>query len=40
LKVATVRSGNKAGFVTGDLFTGNGKNGEIIRVTEKGNRGL
>ena len=32
-------SGNKAGFITGDVFTGNGRAGEIIRITNNGNRG-
>ena len=37
LKIATVRSvGNPAGFPVGDVFTGNGQDGEIVRVTNGG----
>ncbi len=36
VKIATVRSGNVGGFVTGDLFVGNGIEGQIIRVTDGG----
>ncbi len=37
LKIATVRSiGNPGGFVVGDVFTGNGNDGEIVRVTNGG----
>ncbi len=38
LKVATVRSiGNPGAFVIGDVFIGNGNDGEIVRVTNGGN---
>src|SRR5262245_24398942 len=38
LKIATVRSdGNPGGFVVGDVFTGNGNDGQIVRVTDDGN---
>lgn len=37
LKIATVRSiGNPGGFVVGDVFTGNGIDGQIVRVTDGG----
>ena len=36
LKIATVRSGNVGGFVTGQVFTGNGNDGEIVRVSPDG----
>jgi hypothetical protein len=36
VKIATVRSGNVGGFTTGDLFTGNGVDGEIARITNGG----
>lgn len=36
VKVATVRSGNKGGFVTGTTFTGNGVDGEIVRIAPNG----
>ena len=37
LKIATVRSiGNPGGFVVGDLFTGNGQDGQILRITDDG----
>lgn len=36
VKIATVRSGNTAGFTTGDLFVGNGVDGQIARVTNGG----
>ncbi|MBI4879446.1 MAG: hypothetical protein HY812_07260 [Planctomycetes bacterium] len=37
LKIATVRSiGNPGGFVVGDVFTGNGVDGQIVRVTNGG----
>ncbi len=37
LKIATVRSiGNPGGFTVGDVFTGNGNDGEIVRVTDDG----
>lgn len=37
VKIATVRSGNVGGFVTGDLFVGNGVDGQIVRITDNGN---
>ncbi|MBC6417734.1 MAG: hypothetical protein GDA44_02545, partial [Prochloron sp. SP5CPC1] len=37
VKIATVRSGNIGGFVAGDLFVGNGVDGEIVRITDNGN---
>jgi hypothetical protein len=36
VKIATVRSGNVGGFTVGDLFTGNGVDGEIARITDNG----
>ncbi|MCB9497726.1 MAG: putative Ig domain-containing protein, partial [Fibrobacteria bacterium] len=36
LKIAVVRRGNRGGFQTGDLFTGNGIDGEIVHVSEDG----
>lgn len=36
VKVATVRSGNMGGFVTGTTFTGNGVDGEIVRIAPNG----
>lgn len=36
VKIATVRSGNVGGFTAGDLFVGNGVDGEIARVTAGG----
>lgn len=37
LKIATVRSsGNPGGFVVGDVFTGNGQVGQIVRVSNGG----
>jgi len=36
VKIATVRSGGGGGFITGDLFTGNGVDGEIARITGGG----
>jgi hypothetical protein len=37
LKLATVRSGPcQGGFATGELFTGNGKPGEVVRVSSDG----
>ena len=36
VKIATVRSGNTGGFTTGDLFVGNGEDGEIAKVTAGG----
>lgn len=37
IKITTVRSGNLGGFNTGDLFAGNGRDGEIIRISSDGN---
>ncbi|HTM21854.1 MAG TPA: hypothetical protein VL172_15140 [Kofleriaceae bacterium] len=37
VKIGTVRSGNVGGFVTGDLFVGNGVDGQIARITDGGN---
>jgi len=36
VKIATVRSGNVGGFTAGDLFVGNGVDGEIARITAGG----
>jgi len=36
VKIATVRSGGGGGFTTGDLFTGNGVDGQIVRITNGG----
>lgn len=36
LKIATVRSGNLGGFTTGEVFTGTGGDGEIIRIAANG----
>jgi len=36
VKIATVRSGNMGGFTTGDLFTGNGVDGQIARISADG----
>lgn len=36
VKIATVRSGNVGGFTTGDLFVGNGVDGQITRLTNNG----
>ena len=36
VKIATVRPGNTGGFTTGDLFTGNGVDGQIARITNNG----
>jgi hypothetical protein len=36
VKIATVRSGNMGGFVTGELFTGNGVDGQIVRINPDG----
>ena len=36
VKIGTIRSGNLAGFVTGDLFVGNGVDGQIARITDGG----
>lgn len=37
MKIATVRPGNVGGFVAGDLFVGNGVDGQIARITNNGN---
>jgi hypothetical protein len=36
IKVATARSGNVGGFLAGELFTGNGVDGQIVRVSPDG----
>ncbi|HMY15228.1 MAG TPA: hypothetical protein PKA58_02815 [Polyangium sp.] len=36
IKIGTVRSGNKGGFTTGELFVGNGLDGEIVRISPDG----
>jgi len=36
LKIATVRSGNVGGFSTGEVFTGTGVDGQIIRISPNG----
>ncbi len=36
VKIATARSGNPGGFVAGDLFVGNGVDGQIVRITAGG----
>jgi len=36
VKIATVRSGNTGGFTTGDLYTGNGVDGEIMKISADG----
>ncbi len=36
VKIATVRSGNPGGFITGTLFTGNGLDGQIVRIAPDG----
>ena len=36
VKIATVRPGNVGGFTAGDLFTGNGVDGQIARITNGG----
>ena len=36
VKIATVRPGNPAGFVAGELFVGNGIDGQIVRVSADG----
>jgi hypothetical protein len=37
IMVALVRDGNTAGFTAGDLYTGNGLDGQVQRVTDGGN---
>ncbi|HRI69780.1 MAG TPA: hypothetical protein PK156_36375 [Polyangium sp.] len=36
VKIAAVRSGNKGGFIAGELFVGNGNDGEIVRISPDG----
>jgi len=36
VKIATVRSGNTGGFTVGDLFVGNGVDGQVVRVSNNG----
>ena len=36
IKIGTVRPDNIAGFVSGDLFVGNGIEGQIVRITDGG----
>ena len=36
VKIATARSGNPGGFTVGDLFVGNGVDGQIVRITDDG----
>ncbi len=36
VKIATSRSGNPGGFVPGDLFVGNGSDGQIVRISDEG----
>ncbi len=36
VKVATVQSGYTTGFAVGDVFTGNGSDGQIVRITGAG----
>ena len=36
VKIATARSGNPGGFAVGDLFVGNGVDGQIARITDGG----
>ena len=36
VKIATVRSGNTGGFTAGDLFVGNGNDGEIVKISNNG----
>jgi fibro-slime domain-containing protein/RHS repeat-associated protein len=36
VKIATVRPGNVGGFTAGDMFSGNGIDGEILRISENG----
>lgn len=36
VKIATVRSGNTGGFNVGDLFVGNGIDGQVVRVSSDG----
>jgi hypothetical protein len=36
VKIGTVRSGGIGGFTTGDLFVGNGLDGQIVKITDGG----
>ncbi|GDX83079.1 hypothetical protein LBMAG42_48900 [Deltaproteobacteria bacterium] len=36
VKIATVRSGGSGGFTTGELFVGNGTDGQIVRISADG----
>lgn len=36
VKIATIRSGGPGGFQTGDLFTGNGVDGQVVRISADG----
>ncbi len=36
IKIATARSGNMGGFVTGEVFVGNGNDGELVRISPDG----
>ncbi len=36
VKIATVRSGNRAGFAMGELYVGNGVDGQIVRISPDG----
>lgn len=36
VKIATARSGGDAGFIAGDLFVGNGVDGQIVRISDGG----
>jgi hypothetical protein len=40
VKIATVRSGGAGGFTTGELFTGNGVDGQIVRIAADGSSNL
>lgn len=36
IKIATVRSGNRGGFLTGELVVGNGLDGQLVRISADG----
>ncbi|MHC5538982.1 putative Ig domain-containing protein, partial [Singulisphaera rosea] len=36
IEIASARSGNLGGFTPGDLFTGNGADGQVSRITDNG----
>jgi hypothetical protein len=38
VKIATARSNNPQGFPSGDLFVGNGVDGQIVRITDDGKK--